>query len=215
MFGFQSLLLAYGAAGKVVFSSSCLTFLREEGAGWRCPGTRARTICCQMGSLLPRSARGAAPRKHLPASADLYLLETEKMEKLRGLGAHFGARGKEEPPAQLPEPVLPAPHKPPLCAASRRTQSPLHLGACPGGKGMLCLPRSQGAAIQRGPVMLSSRKEGWQQRSQCPGRGATGRERSHAASQCCEVGQLHTDPLCPHRLGLGTSAGTPGRLWQR
>lgn len=101
-----------------------------------------------------------------------------------------------------------------VCCFPEHTESPAPWSVAR-EEGILSTPQSQGAAIQRGPVMLPSFLLAACARSRCPGRGATGRERSHAASQCSEVGQLHTDPLCPHRLGTGTSGGTPGRLWQR
>lgn len=159
-----------------------------------------RWVCSSLG----------APEVLLPGSTSRLLSARKgKMEKLHGLGAPFGARGKGEPPAQLPVPPLPAPHKPPLCTASRGTESPLHLGAWPGKKGSSALPGAKGLEYREGPVMLPSfLLAAWH--SRCPGRGATGRERSHAASQCSGVGQLHTDPLCPHRLGSGTSAGLLG-----
>lgn len=159
MFGFHSLPLAHEAAGKVVFSLFCLTFLWEEGAAWRCPGTRALTSCCQMGLLLPQSAQGAASRKHIPASAGLYLLETEKMEKLRGLGGCFGARGKGGAPG-APGPAAgaaaPCPSQYAFVRRFPEDRESLPPWSVSQEKGILCTPWSQGAEIQRGPVMLPS-----------------------------------------------------------
>lgn len=124
-------------------------------------------------------------------------------------GRLFWCQGEGGAPTQLP--LLPAPHKTPLCAASRRTQSPCTLELVPGRRDPLPAQEPRGCHTERASKasQLPPGRGGWQQRharSRSPGRGAT----------CIPMLQGRAAPhraLCPHSLGPGTSAGTPGRLW--
>lgn len=83
--------------------------------------------------------------------------------------------------------------------------------------GILCPPGSQGDGVQRGPIMLPSfLLAGGLAAAPCP--LPVPWERCHALPRRIPMLRGRAAPhsrLCPHSLGPGTSAGAPGRLWQR